>query len=187
MCKDPLVNDSLEELADNTKKASWAILGRRWAFTSILKTGQTEDSFQISGKHFSFRQQLKSFAKRGDNSGLMFLRTTTWIPWGPVAFVESRPFTSFPISLAVTENLLSWLSVSWGKSGRVWPWSSRVELEAKLAANSFAFSEEEEITSGPCMRVGTEAFPLLRTFLEIFQNPRVPGLSLLISVWIVWA
>ena len=28
MCKDPLVNDSLEELANNTEKAYWAILGR---------------------------------------------------------------------------------------------------------------------------------------------------------------
>ena len=61
-------------------------------------------------------------------------------------------------------------------------WSSIPELAAKFTANNFAFSEEEEITSGPFARAGMEGLPQFKTFLEIFQNPRVPGLSLLISV-----
>ena len=162
------------------------LIGWYWEGTerspAFYKTGQSDESFHISGKRFSSRQQLKSFARIGDNFGLMCFRTTTGISSGPVALVESSFLTSFPISLEVTENLLSRQSVSWGKSGRGWPCSSRVELAAKFAANNFAFSDEEEMTSGPFTIVEMEGFPLFKTFLEIFQSPSVPGLSLLISV-----
>ena len=63
-----------------------------------------------------------------------------------------------------------------GKSGRGWPRSSSVELEAKFEAKRLALSIEEEITSGPFIMVGIVALPLLRTLFVIRQNSREPTL-----------
>ena len=57
-----------------------------------------------------------------------------------------------------------------------------LKVAAKFAANNFAFSDEEEMTSEPFTIAGMEGLQQFKTFLEVFQNPRVPGLSLLISV-----
>lgn len=46
---------------------------------TFLSTGHTVDTFHRLGKYFCFRQQLNSFGKIGDSSGLRFLRTTTVI------------------------------------------------------------------------------------------------------------
>ena len=45
----------------------------------FLNTGHTDDVFHEDGKHFSFRQRLKSFARIGAISGAVFLRTITGI------------------------------------------------------------------------------------------------------------
>jgi len=119
---------------------------------------------------------LNSFARRGDISGQMFFRTMTGISSGPVAFVESRFLMRVAMSFTVTVILLRRLSVREGKSGRGWPRSSRVELEAKFEAKRFALSIEEERTSGPFIMVGIVAFPLLRTLFVIRQNSREPTL-----------
>ena len=68
-------------------------------------------------------------------------------------------------------------SVREGKSGKGWLESSSVELEAKIDANSFALSEDDEITSGPLMIVGIGDFPRCRILLVILQNSRDHSLS----------
>lgn len=56
------------------------------------------------------------------------------------------------------------------KSGKRWPLSSSMELEATFIAKIFALSDTDEITSGPFMLEGTGNIPLLRILFEIFQN-----------------
>lgn len=88
-------------------------------------------------KDFSFKQRLNSFAKIGDKSGLIFLRTTTLILSGLVVFFGPRLFMSLETSLAVLKILLTLCSV---RSG---------ELKAKIiVTKSFALSNDAEIVWG---------------------------------------
>ena len=109
----------------------------------FLKTGHTEDCFQIEGKHFRLTQWLNNFAKIGDNSGAMFLRTMAGMSSGPVAFeverLDIRKVTSFAVILAYSRVLL----VRSGKSGKRTFASSRLELMEKQFAKRLALSEAE--------------------------------------------
>ena len=86
----------------------------------------------------------------------------TGISSGPVAFVESRFLMRVAMSFTVTVILLRRLSVREGKSGRGWPRSSRVELEAKFEAKRLALTIKEDITSWRFIIVGIVDFHMLR-------------------------
>ena len=117
--------------------------GSDWS-PEFLKTGQTEDSFQQSGKHSSWMHLLNNFARIGESSGDKFFKTTTGILSGPVALDDSSSLILFDTSFAVTQGVTIWFSLTVGKKGTSWPWSSKVEFEAKMDAKMFALSVEEE-------------------------------------------
>ena len=85
--------------------------------------------------------------------------------------------------MTVTLKSESTQSVRDGNSGKGWSESSSVEFEENIEANSFAFSDDAEITSGPLMMVGIGDFPRFRTLLVILQNSRDPSPSCSILVW----
>lgn len=87
---------------------------------AFLKTGKTLGTFYNFGKDFSFKQLLNNFSRIGDNSGLIFLRATT--------FLGSRLETS----RVVMKVLLRLCSMKRGKLGREWSLSSNLEFEANI-------------------------------------------------------
>lgn len=75
-------------------------------------------TFHELGNHYFLKQQLNVFARIGDNSGSRFLRRTTGILSGPVAFVESRLMISletFRVDIEISQYLCS---VRCEKSGK---------------------------------------------------------------------
>ena len=78
--------------------------GSDWS-PEFLKTGQTADSFQQSGKHSSWMHLLNNFARIGESSGDRFFRTTTGILSGPVALEDSSSRICLATSLAVTHGV----------------------------------------------------------------------------------
>ena len=109
---------------------------------NFLKTGQTENSFQQSGKHSSWVHLLNNFARIGESSGDKFFKTTTGILSRPVALDDSSSLILFDTSFAVTQGVTIWFSLTVGKKGTSWPWSSKVEFEAKMDAKIFALFVE---------------------------------------------
>ena len=71
----------------------------------FLNTGQTDDIFHDDGKHFSFRQRLKSFNNIGASSGAVFFRTVMGISSGPVALEVESLLMKFRTFLTVTLTL----------------------------------------------------------------------------------
>lgn len=58
--------------------------------TALLKTGHMLDYFQMLGSYFVFRNQQNDSVKFGDISVFVFLRTTSGILSGSVAFGFTR-------------------------------------------------------------------------------------------------
>lgn len=58
-------------------------------------------------------------------------------------------------------------------------WTLSSGVEAKIVAKKFVISDGDEITSRRFMIVGTDALPLLRIRLGVFQNSRDPSRLLL--------
>lgn len=128
-------------------------MGRYWDENTptFFKTRHSGDTFYRLGKHTCFRQHLV-FAKIGDNSGLKkhmdFIQTSNL--HRVKAFDESRifPYQDWEVC------------AHW--EGRSQVEMSNVELKAKLIAKSLASSEEDDITLGPLIIVGTDSLLLLR-------------------------
>ena len=141
----------------------------------IYNTGNTDETFQQSGKQDSFRHLLKSLASMYETSGSQFFRNTTGIQSGPDAFDESRFVMTFLTILGVMEILCSFRLVLEGKTGKEIPESSRFEFLEKFLTNDSALSDAEDNTSGPLNRGGIADLPLLRTLLAIRQKSREPS------------
>lgn len=72
------IDDTRKELADDTEKDVGPISEMN-IHIAFLKPGHTFDTFHSLGTDFSFRQRLNNFAKIGDKSEPIFLKTTTGI------------------------------------------------------------------------------------------------------------
>lgn len=70
-------------------------------------------------------------------------------------------------------------ATEWGKSGKEWPVSSDVELEAKCHVKNLALSEENEIISGPFIIERTGGLLILRIVFSTFLNNWIPCKTLL--------
>ena len=79
---------------------------------------------------------------------------------------------TFSTILVVTELLCSFRLVLGGKTGKVIPVSSRLEILEMFLANSFALSDAEDNTSRLLNRGGIADLPLLRTLLAIRLKSR---------------
>lgn len=64
---------------------------------AFLKIGHTLETLHMLTKDLSFNQRLNNFDKTGDSSGLLLLRITTGILFGPVAFIRSRSLITLMI------------------------------------------------------------------------------------------
>lgn len=101
---------------------------------AFLKTADRLGTFHRIGD-VSFKQLLNNFARYGDSSGLIFLRTILGILPGP-DFLRVKGFNKF--SRAIMKILLwRWL-----------PLSSNFELETVFEPKNFALSLEENDASG---------------------------------------
>lgn len=85
-------------------------------------------------KYFSFNKRLNNFSRIGDNSGLIFLKTTCGFLSGSMTFLVSRLFISLETSRVEMNILIKLCSVCFVKLWRGWPLSSTVEFEAKIEA-----------------------------------------------------
>lgn len=90
---------------------------------------------------------------------------------------------SLETSFTEMSTLVRSCSVRHGMLEKGWPLSSNVEFKAKIEAISFALSNEEDMTSGPFIIMGTAAlFPFI-IWLMIFQNSRDPICFFSILAW----
>ena len=114
----------------------------------MLNIGNTDDTFQQSGKYNSFSDILKSSANMYGSSGSQFFRTTTDIQSVPDAFDVSRFVMTFSTVLGMMEILCSFKLVLERKTVQQIPESSRSELLEKFLVNNFALSDPEGNTFG---------------------------------------
>ena len=94
-------------------------------FFRTFSTGDTNETFQQSGKQDCFRHILKISDSLYEHSDLQFFRTITWIQSGPDAFEKSRLLMTFASNLEVTEILCSFRLDLDGKTGKEISHSSR--------------------------------------------------------------
>ena len=140
----------------------------------FLNTGHTDDVFHEDGKHFSFRQRLKSFARIGAISGAVFLRTITGISSGLVAFDTQSWQMNLATSFTVTWMFEIIEVVREGNSGTTDP---RFPFVANMVAKSFALSLDDATISGPSSSVGIGDFPRFSICFWFFQNDLEPRAS----------
>ena len=76
MINNSIIYKSFEDLTNHRKRTNRAVVLVVDLFPTFLKTGTTDETFQQSGKRYSFRQILKSSAKMYESSGSQFFRTT---------------------------------------------------------------------------------------------------------------
>ena len=154
MINNPIIYKFFKDFTTHKRRLTGRLFLAVDLYPTFLNTGTTDETFQQSGKHNSFRHILKSLASMYESSGSQFFTTTTGIQSGPDAFDESRFFMIFLTILGVMEILCSFRLVLKGKTGKEIPESSRLELLEKFLANDFALSETEHNTSGPLNRGG---------------------------------
>ena len=120
-------------------------------------------------------------------------RTATEIESNQDVFDELWFIVTFSTILVVTELLCSFRLVLGGKTGKVIPVSSILELLEMFLANSFALSDAEDNTSRLLNRGGIADLPLLRTLLAMYQKPQEPSfrevlrLFCFIRIWKFWS
>ena len=113
--------------------------------------GAANETFEQSGKQYSFRHILKSLASMYESSGSQFFITITGIQSGLDTFDEPRFVMTF---LGVMEILFSFRLVLEGKTGKEIPESSTFKFLEKFLANDFALSDAEDSTSSSLNREG---------------------------------
>ena len=118
---------------------------------------------------------MKSLASIYESSGSQFLRTTTGIQSGPVAFGELRFVITSLTILRVIEILCSIRLVLQGKTCKEIQEPSRLHFLERFLANNFALSVTEDSSYGPLNRGGIAGLPLLGTLLAIHQKSRGPS------------
>ena len=102
-------------------------------FSTFLTTGNTNETFQQSGKQESFRHILKSSASIYESySGSLLFRTTTGIPSGPDTFDKLTFIITFLIILRVTEILCRFRLILEGKTHKEIPESFGLEILEKF-------------------------------------------------------
>ena len=108
----------------------------------LMSKSSASHIYKISSNHL-----LNNFARIGECSGDKFFKTTTGILSGHVALDDSRSLILFDTSFAVTQGVTIWFSLKVGKKGTSWPWSSKVEFEAKMDARFLPCLSKKESVS----------------------------------------
>lgn len=85
---DRLVHYGLKNLTDETEETDVSVQGGGRSHSHLLETFLPRSTG--IGNDFCFKQWLNNLARIGDNSWLMFLKTTTGHLSGSVAFSGSR-------------------------------------------------------------------------------------------------
>ena len=85
------------------------------------------------------------------------------------------------------ENVVFYIQVLEGKTGKEIPKSSRLVFFEKFSANNFALSDTEDNTSSPLNGGSIADLPLLRTLLAICQKSREPRFWVVMDSFVLLA
>ena len=85
------------------------------------------------------------------------------------------------------ENVVFYIQVLEGKTGKEIPKSSRLVFFEKFSANNFTLSDTEDNTSGPLNGGSIADLPLLRTLLAICQKSREPRFWVVMDSFVLLA